>query len=132
MNKQEIEQLQYIEKEITMLEEKIRKVVKEKTQNRLSEARYICPMLIDEKKKDEINEIIEDYERMITNSVKRLYEKRNIIESYIENLDDSELRMILRMRFIDIYSWQKIAHKMGKTDESTPRKRVTKFFGENE
>ena len=121
MNRQEMQQLQFIEMEISMLEEQIRNVMKEEK---------VCRLLIDEKKKDELNKIIADYQQMIIKNLENLYYKRNLIEKYIESVEDSELRIILRMRFIKIYSWQKIACEIGKTDESTPRKRVEKFFSQ--
>lgn len=62
---------------------------------------------------------------------KRAEKERDIIESYIESVNNSEMRMIMYYRFIEKtsdnkpLSWQAVAMRMNWTDESTPRQ---KFF----
>lgn len=43
-----------------------------------------------------------------------LLEKLTEIEEYIESIDDSRIRRIMRYRYIDDLTWQQIAHRMGK------------------
>lgn len=52
------------------------------------------------------------------------------VERFAENLDDPELREIVRLRFMvpRRHSWQEIALALGYRDEGTPRKRFVKFI----
>ncbi len=44
------------------------------------------------------------------------------IEKFISNIPDSRTRRVFQYRYIDGLSWQAIAHRIGKHDESYPRK----------
>lgn len=59
----------------------------------------------------------------------QLLERVNIVEEFINNLDDSRMRRLLGLRFIDDLSWIQVAHKMGgKHTEEGCRKAVERFF----
>lgn len=60
---------------------------------------------------------------------KRLEEMKVDIESFIESINDSETRRIARFRFLDDYSWVKVARLMGYgwTDDSC-RQRCNRFL----
>lgn len=48
---------------------------------------------------------------------------------WINSLDDSEIRQILLLRYLDGLSWQDVAHKLGTAgDGSTERKKVNRFL----
>lgn len=53
---------------------------------------------------------------------------RQRIERYINNIEDSEMRMIMRLRHINGISWQQIAFSIGGHDESVPRKKYNRFM----
>lgn len=44
------------------------------------------------------------------------------IESYIESVEDSEIRQIMRYRFLDLLSWEKVAEKMNYERTTIPKK----------
>ena len=70
--------------------------------------------------------------------VDRLRQKRNIlqerydkckdlklgIEKFISTIPDSRTRRVFRYRYIDNLGWLQIAYRIGRTDESYPRKIV--------
>ena len=55
---------------------------------------------------------------------KKLEEMKVDIESFIESINDSETRRIARFRFLDDYSWMKVARLMGYgwTDDACRQK----------
>lgn len=53
--------------------------------------------------------------------VKRLTE-------WIDQVDDSQMRQILRLRYIKCESFQQIAFAIGETDESYPRRKLRDFL----
>lgn len=53
---------------------------------------------------------------------------RTRIERFINDIEDSEMRMILRLRHINGMSWQQVAFHIGHHDEQIPRKKYNKFL----
>ncbi|HDK7165792.1 TPA: hypothetical protein PTV51_002066 [Clostridium botulinum] len=53
------------------------------------------------------------------------------IEEFINNIPDSRTRRVFQYRYIDNLSWQAIAIKIRKTDESYPRKIIHDKYLEN-
>lgn len=44
------------------------------------------------------------------------------IESYINNVDDPEIRLIMRLRFLDLMNWEKIGERTYQDRTSVSRK----------
>ena len=129
MTKKELGQLFYLEKEIEFLEKQLREI-ESKT--------VISSSVVSGENKnnitDKVGEIaakLADYRTLICITLEKLCHQRNMIEKYIETLDDSQLRLILRLRYIKFYKWSKIARIIGANNESTPRMIVERFFEQN-
>jgi len=61
----------------------------------------------------------------------RLDELMNLVEEtneYISNQEDSEIRQILALRYINGLTWHQIAKHLGYADESVPRKKCNRFL----
>lgn len=56
-----------------------------------------------------------------------LLAKMNEVEDYIDGIDDSRIRQLLRHRFIDNMSWKEISKVMYETEESA-RKAVERYL----
>lgn len=51
------------------------------------------------------------------------------IENYIENINDDEIKQIMKYRFMDLMSWEQIALKIGKgQDRTTVAKKMRSFL----
>lgn len=52
------------------------------------------------------------------------------VERFAENIDDDELRTIIKLRYLSDrrHSWQEIALRLGYKDEGTTRKRFRRFI----
>ena len=114
MNKQELGQLFYLEKEIKFLEEQMRE----------------CNEKSEKEQSDSISAKINEYQNLICNQIHKLYNQKIDIEIYIQTIGDSQLRSVMRMRYIEFYSWIKIAYKIGAKTEATPRMMIDRFFEE--
>ena len=55
------------------------------------------------------------YKAQIENAESELLALTNNIEEYIQNLKDSRIRRILRLRYIDNLTWLQVARSMGGT-----------------
>ncbi len=50
------------------------------------------------------------------------------LQSFINEIEDSELRRLFTLRYINGYTWQKVAFLMGGYDESAPRKKHDRYL----
>lgn len=50
------------------------------------------------------------------------------IEEFIGEIEDSELRQIFEMRYIDGMTWQRVAEEMGEGGEQYPRKKHDRYL----
>lgn len=51
---------------------------------------------------------------------------------FVAEIEDSELRQILILRFIENLTWERVARRMNYADESVPRKRYARFISEHD
>lgn len=72
---------------------------------------------IDEMQKSRLNRKI----RGLEHRVKK-------IEDWMDGVEDSEMRSILRLRYQRGMGWQKIAFEIGGSDEQIPRKKVESYL----
>ena len=57
-------------------------------------------------------------------------EKRVLaVETFIDTIEDSQVRQIVMMRYSQGMTWQQVAMRLGSCNEATPRKMVSRYFG---
>ncbi len=61
---------------------------------------------------------------LFENKKSELVELQLEIEKFINDIPDSTIRHVFRLRYYDKMSWQKIAFEIGKHDESYPRQEI--------
>lgn len=60
---------------------------------------------------------------------KKLHQVAVDVEMYIQSVDESEIRRILRMRYLEDLSWKGVAKNMGKGyTETSCRKKLERFL----
>ncbi len=50
------------------------------------------------------------------------------LQDFINSIEDSDTRRVFTMRYINGFSWQKIAFQLGGYDESWPRKKHDRYL----
>ena len=73
--------------------------------------------------------IVELKEKWINARISALEEYLKI-ENYIKTIEDSELRTIFRMRFLDLKKWEEIGRKF-YSDRTTISKKVREYISHN-
>lgn len=68
-----------------------------------------------------------ELEMMLDMELKKLYLARNRVERFLQEIDDSEIRLIIRLRSINCMSWYQIGEEVGK-DRRTVQKKYKKFL----
>ena len=65
---------------------------------------------------------------MIANKIERTYYEYNHLIAYINTVDDSLMRQILTLRYINGLNWTQVAFAIGEYDESYPRRKHNAFI----
>lgn len=68
-----------------------------------------------------------EYKELLTQTREKLLRQKLEIEQAIDAIDDSEIRLILKLKFVDLRSWNYVARTM-HYDRSTVYKKYKKFI----
>lgn len=127
MTKKELSQLYYLKKEI------------KEQQKRLSELEALATSCtakitglpngngVSDKIANYVTEIA-DLKNLIAKNLAKCIEEYKKLTTFIENIEDSQLRLILTLRYINNFTWQQIAFKLNFCSESIPRKKCKYFL----
>lgn len=133
MTEKELEQLHFLHKEIELLKGQISNtnpsVVTDKVNGSYLEFPYTLHSIAITGV--EIKEHDRKLRRLKRKLQIRLDELMDLVEEmneYISNQEDSEIRQILSLRYINGLTWHQIAMHLGYADESVPRKRCNRFL----
>ena len=121
MTNKQLSQLHYLKKEIKMHQERLTEL------NALAEIKSsaITGMPMSKSISDRIGYSVIKIISM-KDTLSRLCDE---LTSYIENVDDPIVRMILTYRYVNNYSWQKTAFKIGGGNKvSGLKKRLYRYF----
>ena len=80
----------------------------------------------------EIAVLIEEQSRLIELKKKQTVIEYNRLMQYINSVDDSLMRQILTLRYVNGLSWQQVAFAIGESDESYPRRKHNEFLRKSE
>ena len=75
---------------------------------------------------------IADLKALLDLNLKKCFYELNRIDRFIQSVEDSQIRIILTLRYIQGLSWQKIAYAIGEHDEQYPRRKHNAFFRNSE
>ena len=73
----------------------------------------------------------QDYAEFLRSNEAELISKKIELETQISKIDDAEIRLILKLKFVDFRSWNYIARTM-HFDRSTVYKKYKKFINKEQ
>jgi hypothetical protein len=130
MTKKELSQLYYLNREIEELQKRIME---------LEALAFSCTVQVTgmpsnngftDRLGQYVAEIV-DLKTLLNINLKKCIHELNRLNHYIQSIDDSEMRLILSLRYVKGLSWQQIAFNIGETDEQYPRKKHNRFLKNN-
>ncbi|UZQ49907.1 hypothetical protein [Clostridium kluyveri] len=71
---------------------------------------------------------IADLRSLLDISLKKCFHELNRLNRYINSVEDSRMRLILSLRYINGLSWKQVAFSIGEYDEQYPRRKHNKFL----
>lgn len=127
MNKEDLGQLHYLNKEIEMLKIRQRelKTIAEGTTTRITGMPFGSGI------SDKIGNYasdIADLDLLISLNLDKCWKELKRLNQFINTIDDSQLRQIFSLRYINGLTWQQIAFAIGECDESYPRRLHNRFL----
>lgn len=127
MTKQELSQLYYLNREIEQLKNRIVELecVATSTSSRITGMPHASG--ISDKVGKYAAEIV-DLKELLDLNLKKCFYELNRLNRYIESIEDSEMRLIMSLRYINGLSWQQVAFSIGEHDEQYPRRKHNKFL----
>lgn len=75
-----------------------------------------------------VREELEECCRILSKRVKRAAAEYRRLCVFIDGIEDSMMRQILSLRYINGLSWQQVAFSIGEGDEQVPRRRHNAFM----
>jgi hypothetical protein len=119
MDNKRLSQLNYLNREIEIIIDKIEK---------LNDKKGKFKKIIGDDK--EIETEILYLTDLLKCMQKKCFLEQRRIENFISTISDSQMRIIVSLRYINGFSWQQVAYEIGEFDESYPRKKYKKFLSE--
>ena len=80
---------------------------------------------------EEITPLIIDIKDRILREQEEYIKEQIAIEDYIRTIDDYQIRLIFSYRFIDLFTWNKIAHAIGGNNTEDSVKKICYRFLKN-
>lgn len=75
---------------------------------------------------------IADLKALIDLNLKKCFYELNQLDRFIRGVEDSQMRVILTLRYVQGLSWQKVAYAIGENDEQYPRRKHNAFLRNSE
>ncbi len=125
-----LDQLRYLNKEIEILKEQIQKAEAHTITDVVVGSDTEYPHLSHNITITGINDRkISRLKRKLNRRVKELFAAKAEMLEHIHSVEDSEMRQILILRYVDGLTWQQVARKLGRAgDGSTERKKHDRFL----
>lgn len=124
MDKRELSQLYYLSKEIVMKREQLCKLQAIAT----GTAAQLTGLPGSTDKKDKVGKIaaeIADIKALLELKLQEYYYQYNRLTRYIEGIDDSLMRQIMTLRYVEMLSWNDVAARIGGGEYRRQRKAST-------
>lgn len=131
MTKQELSQLYYLNREIEHLKSRIVELecAATSTTSRITGMPHASG--ISDKVGKYAAEIV-DLKELLDLNLKKCFYELNRLNRYIESIEDSEMRMILSLRYINGLSWEQVAASISPyATEDSIRMRHNRYLREN-
>lgn len=131
MTKKELSQLYYLNKEIKQQKQRLKELEAAATGCTAQITGMPNGTAIGDKVSKYAAEIA-DLKNLIELNIQKCWYEMNRLNRYIDSVEDSQMRQILTLRYINLYSWEEIEIAIGGNNKSESlRKRLERFIKKN-
>ena len=127
ITKRELSQLYYLSREIKRDKRRLKELeaLAEGTTQHLT-GMPIAPGFGDKTARYAIE--IMELKEIVECNLRRYMIEYNSLKRFISEVEESQMRQIFTLRYVNGMTWQRIAMEIGETDESYPRRKHNKFL----
>jgi hypothetical protein len=127
LTKRELSQLYYLKKEIANQQKRIEELeaLAQKCTSQITGLPHVVGV------SDRVGKYtseLSDLRNLLDLNIKKCFFELNKLDRYIQSVPDSDMRLILTLRYVQNLNWQKIAFYLNYQDESVVRKRHNRYF----
>lgn len=127
MTKKELSELYWLNREIDEEKRKLKELESAAT-NCTAKITGLPHVAGTHDKIGDLSILIAEQRELIKSKIERSKKEYERLNSYIESVSNSQMRMILSLRYVNGLTWQQIAEKIGEKDESYPRRKHNTFL----
>lgn len=139
MNKNFLSQIEDLNKEVEDIKNRLKdlaerpdKVVRDSVSGSSTTWPYIKHSCVVEGVDTSKYRNIKKYKRILKQKQEKLQKKINQLEYELNYIEDSELRKIIRHKYVDCMNWVQIMFEMKYKSESKARMKLERFLGQKE
>jgi hypothetical protein len=130
VTKKELSQLYWLNKEIEMQQKRITELENLATSCTATITGIPRNPNISDRLGEYVAEIA-DLRSLLELNLKKCFYELNRLNRYINTIDDSQIRQIMTLRYINGLTWQQIAFRINEHDEQYPRRKHYAFLEQN-
>ncbi len=133
MREENLNQLRTLNKEIELIKKQIESLQPRITTDKVKGSYAEFPFTLHDIKisgidESEYNRKLRRWERRLQLRLREVMELVEEMNEFLDTIENSEMRQILAMKYINGLSWREIATHLGYADESVPRKKCNRFL----
>ena len=121
MRSRELEQYRSLKREVEILEKELHKITNQSPYSMNFNGMPRSGKIAD--KTGELAALVADIEVMLKDRKYKCLYLRKKIERFVDSIEDSETRIIVRLRVFEEMTWTDIAGRLGKSDRAYPKRR---------
>lgn len=126
MTEREWRELPHLQREVKLLQGQLERL--RRARERWA-ARRPCE---GEMAQEEIGAEMRELERRLQATVREYLMRVEEGYGFLGEVEDSQMRQILNLRYLEGMSWQRVAFAIGEYDEQYPRKKCRRFWAKEE
>ncbi|WP_353096334.1 hypothetical protein [Tissierella praeacuta] len=133
MDKEQLSQLKYLKSEIEILKKQISDLDYNITTDSVKGSSPYFPyiernFLITGLDYQVHDDKLDRLQRKLNRRVEELIDLVEETHDYINNIDNSEIRQIITLKYVNGLTWEQVAFHLGYADESVPRKKLDRYL----
>jgi len=137
MDKEQLSQLYYLNREIEMLKKQLGATKPQLATDSVKGSDISFPytqhsIMITGIDWQDYEQKIKRLQNQISRRVSKLMDTLNEINEFIDSIEDAEIRQIVSLRYVNNLTWQQVAFHIGCHDEGVPRKKCERFLKTSE
>ena len=122
MTEREWRELPHLQREVKLLQgqlERLRRAQERWTMRRPREGEFV---------QEEIGTEMRELERRLQATVREYLMRVEEGYAFLGEVEDSQMRQIMTLRYVYGYTWQRVAFEIGETDEQYPRRKHNRYL----